>query len=276
MVDMINQLLLFTGDTFLGWAVRVSPDLALVLVALLSALSLVLVRLLTTDQDLLGRCHADKKRLGVLIKQARKQKDKPTIQRLRHTKGLIGLKQMRSEGKPLLLALLPIAFLGTWAWQRLAYLPLKPEEPFTFTATYPASASGKLAYLLPPYYYSRGKDLSPQGWIQEIAPATNAPDARAQTVWMLRTDNGPAEFDLDLRFEGILFEHPIAADGLTACAPRTEHPNSEVVTEIDLRRYHAFGGIPNIPDLFLPSWLIGYLLLTIPLVSALKRLFRVH
>jgi hypothetical protein len=37
-----------------------------------------------------------------------------------------------------------------------------------------------------------------------------------------------------------------------------------------------FGAVGGIDVLFLPPWLVAYLLIAIPFVSILKRLFRIH
>ena len=104
MTPALNHLVLRVMDFLLGWTLHLPSDPALGIVALGSALVLIGARVLTTNQDLLGRCESDRRRLKVLIQEAKRRNDKEALQRLRATKSLIALKRLRAEWKPPTLA----------------------------------------------------------------------------------------------------------------------------------------------------------------------------
>lgn len=270
--DMFNDLLLFSGDAFLGWSLRITPDLTVTLLALLTALLLTLVRWLATDQDWLRRCRADKRRLAELRRERKGQGDAIEVQRLRQVEALLALKQLRAEIRPLLIALLPIALLGGWAWQRLEFLPPPLETPLTFTAHFPLSAAGQLAFVRP----QRELKIEP-AFIQEIKPSADPQAGGAQCVWTIAVKSQgyeAVETPVTLRWQLEGFEHPLHAGGGDYAPPVVTHSGG-ITTALNLRRYHAFGIIPNLPDLWLPSWLLGYLLMAVPAAFAFKRVFRV-
>src|SRR4051794_30724863 len=110
-------------DILLGWLLRLPSDAQLCIVAIGSAAIITIVRARTTDQDLLRRCRDDKTRLQVLMREAKAGQDRLAVKRIRATLGLIALKQVRQEGQPFLVSLLPIALLATWAFHRLEFHP---------------------------------------------------------------------------------------------------------------------------------------------------------
>ena len=84
---------------------------------------IVFSRCFTTDQDLLRRCDQDKQRLKELIREAKRRKDKEAVAALsRHAEHD---RHDDDEAGRLAVAgsILPIAVLGTWCFQRLAFVP---------------------------------------------------------------------------------------------------------------------------------------------------------
>ena len=98
MLDAINNGLLAIGDPLFDWLLRLPSDLCIILVAVMTSAGLAVSRLFTTDQDVLKRCDADKKRLKKLLKEAKKRKDKDAVQRHRATGGMIGMKIVKKNG----------------------------------------------------------------------------------------------------------------------------------------------------------------------------------
>ena len=64
MTPALNHLMLRAMDFLLGWTLALPRDLTLFIVALGSALVLIGARALTTNQELLGRCEADRAARG--------------------------------------------------------------------------------------------------------------------------------------------------------------------------------------------------------------------
>src|SRR6202022_4511620 len=119
---------LAVGDFLLGWLLRLPRDLTLVMVATFTALVMVGVRRLTTNQDRLRCAAEDGRRLRQLAREARRQGDSSALQRYKTTRSQIGLIKLKAEGLPLMVSLVPIGLLATWALFRLDYLPVKPGE----------------------------------------------------------------------------------------------------------------------------------------------------
>ena len=151
-------------DYLFGWLLLLPSDLTIIVTALLTGVVLTLVRKWTTNQDLLGRAVADNKRLAALIKEAKRAGDKEAVKRYRLTKAQVGMLKFKQEGKPMLVSLLPIALLATWAFARLEFLPPKPGETVTVVANAPVTQAGEVVHLVP------GDGLTATaGWVRCIA-----------------------------------------------------------------------------------------------------------
>ncbi len=270
MLSALHHFIVAMMDFLLGWLLHFPSDVQLIAVALGSALVLALVRLWTTDQDLLRRCRADKARLKTLVREAKTRRDKDAITRHRATLGMIAIKQLRQEGRPLLASLIPIIMLATWALSRLEFHPLKTGKPVEFAAYFPISAVGKIAHIVP----SDGL-AAETGWIQEITAITAQGPAHGIATWRLTTAAGPEQRELTVRFDGKTLAHPYRVGIRTYEAPVLNHNESLRATELRLRPVKLFGIVPGLPAVHLPAWLTGYLLLIIPLTFLLKKVLRV-
>ena len=102
MLETLNNFVLSIADPLLSWLLLVPANLAIIIIAIGTSAILTFVRLFTTNQDLLRRCDADKKRLKQLIREAKARKDKEAVKRHRATMGGVSMKLMRAEGLPLL------------------------------------------------------------------------------------------------------------------------------------------------------------------------------
>ena len=111
-LPLLNNSILAIADPLLGWLLYLPSDLALILLGAGTAALLTLVRPLTTNQDLLRRCRHDKRRLKELIRRAKRNKDRRALRNRQATRGMIAMMQLKAEGLPLLVAILPIAVLG--------------------------------------------------------------------------------------------------------------------------------------------------------------------
>src|SRR5947208_1001488 len=144
MLEWWNNLSLAAGDFLLGWLLRLPRDLTLLVVAVFTSLFMIAVRYFTTPQDRLRRAAADGRRLRELVGQAKRNGDKSALQRYRRTRSMIGLVKLKAEGLPLLVSLLPIALVATWAIFRLEYPPVKSGEEVTLAVYTPVADSGEV------------------------------------------------------------------------------------------------------------------------------------
>jgi uncharacterized membrane protein (DUF106 family) len=267
MLDWLNHLVLGGMDGLVGWLLFLPRDATLVVLALLTSLLFVGVRRYATNQDLLRRCAADQRRLRELIRAARRRRDKAELARLRGLRGLVGRKAFAQEGKPLLVLLLPLLLLGTWAWQRLEFLPAKAGAPVTFTATFPISAAGQFAHLVP----APGLQ-APEGWIRRLTVTAEAGAATAIASWTVTGERGPHV--LTLRHQGQTFLHPLLLGEHRYFAPSLARGDG-VRTTVELRQSRWLGIVPGVPGLGLAPWLVAYLALVLVITPALKRNLRI-
>ncbi len=271
MLSQLNHSIVAFMDLLLGWLLRFPSDVQLVFIAILSASVLTAVRFWTSDQDLLRRCRADKARLKALLREAKTRREKDAIARHRTTLGMVAMKQLRQEGRPLLASLLPIILLATWALNRLEFHPLKIGEPVEFAADFPISAVGRIAHIVP------SDDLTTtSGWIQEITAITDQGPARGIAIWRLAATPGAESRQLRIRFGAETFDHPFSVGGRTYEASAQTHGEHLLSTELKLRPVRLFGVVPGVPVIFFPAWLVAYVLLTIPSVYFCKKLLRIY
>jgi uncharacterized membrane protein (DUF106 family) len=266
--DSVNHFVLGVMDGLLGWLLALPRDLAIVLVAVLTVSLFAIIRKFATNQDLLRRCAADKKRLRARLRDARKSKDKEALVRLRGVKGLVLAKAVTQEWKPLLAALPPIALLGIWCWQRLEFLPPPSHRPVAFTATFPLSAAGQLAHLAPEPAFQ----VAP-GWVQAITVVTNRGVPIAAASWSLEGPRG--RYTLALRHAGRTYEHPLLLGERKYEVQALAHDVHVLGTSVELKAARLLGCVPGVPALGLAPWLAAYLVLALLLLAPARRLLRV-
>jgi hypothetical protein len=276
MLEGLQHLLVSIGDAALGGLLRLPRDAVLILLALLTGLVLTVVRRWTTDQDLLRRCKEDKRRLKQLLKEARRRKDREAVKRIRATIGQIGMMAMKAEGKPLLVSLPIIVVLAVWAFARIAYLPPKPGEPLEVRFYFPESEIGRTVFLLPEPGLTAGG-----GWLRKIQPSYAADGVTVDggvAAWKLRVEPRSAPYRIRLRHRGQVFERPLIADGVRYANPLVVYHGEEEIlaSELGLREYRPFGVVPGWPALALQPWVVGYLIIVLPLSVGLKPLLRIY
>ncbi|NIA20614.1 MAG: hypothetical protein GWP05_01305 [Anaerolineaceae bacterium] len=283
LLDMLNKFLLSIGDPLLGWLLGLPRDVALFIVAIGTALILTVVRLLATNQDLLGRCKKDKARLKQLMREAKTRGDKEAMARYRTTIGQIGMRRMKAEGKPLLASVVPIAILACWCLARIAYLPLTPEEPVQVNVYFPAGEIGKLVHIVP----QEGLEAE-DGWIRTIERDVNEEGNEIDSGvarWKLLCKKSDKAYLLQIRHNGKTFEKKLFVDGRRYADPVRLYEDESIICsevynvkdrDVKGREYKPFGIVPGIPWLALQPWIVGYLIIVLPFSFLLKPVLRIH
>jgi uncharacterized membrane protein (DUF106 family) len=298
MLEALNNGCLYIMDFVMGWTLNLPRDVVLLIVAVLTSLVLTGVRAFTTNQDFLKRCQNDKKRLGQLIKEAKRRGDKEAVKRHKDTIQLIGLKSFKQEGMPLLVSLLPIAMLATWAFDRLAFLAPPPGKPVAVTVEFPASAHGALVSLIP----QEGMTCEGNSWIRQVSSATTSFDPRGRlpvvlkgdspykdsndlverAQWVLTCKQNPKSYPLLFRYHGETLDHELVMDGKTYFSPVGTWDENTINLQADLPEYKFLGFVPSIDlywnkGVFIPldAWLMGYLIIVIPLSFLFKPMLRI-
>jgi len=234
-----------------------------------SAAILTLVRRWTTDQDLLRRVAADKKRLGALLREARKRGDRDAVRRLRATKPRVAMKAFRQEGLPLAVSILPIAMLATWCLLRLDYHPPAAGEAVEVVAYTPLSAAGHVMHLVPQ------DGLESDGWVKAVEAVTDDGPPYGRASWTLRGAAAEAAHRLTFRCRDRTLYCDLIAGGRTYAPPVVDHGDGWV-TELRMRPVRLLGLVPGIEAVGFPPWLVAYLAIVIPVVVVLKRVARIY
>lgn len=264
-----NNICLTAMDLLLGWALRLSWMVALVIVALLTGLLLVLTRRWFADQDLLSRVASDRKRIRELIAEAKAAKDKEALTRLKTLQGAVGMRAISQELKPLLAVVLPVAVLATWGYARLAHIPPRGGQPVEVRCYLPVSAVGQLAHIVP----VEGL-VSEPGWIVEVEAGEYAGQATGIAAWTLRGKERDESYALVCVCAGRSYAGEILIGHWKYSEPFRTFNGGEANLQL-LMREARLAGIPGRPPLF-PAWLVGYMLLAIPGSLVLKRLMRTN
>ena len=279
MLDWINHAILALADPLLNWLLRLPTDLALVIVAVGTAAIITFSRLFSTNQDLLRRCDQDKKRLKELIREAKLQKDNEAVKRYRATRNMIGIMAMKEEGWPLLAAIVPIAILGTWCFQRLAFVPPRAGETVRVNAYFPVSMVGELAHVVPQdglREVSREDSRGSGQWIQEIMNDVPGPDGIAKSgiaTWKIQARARPEPYALEIRCKSVTVQKELLV-GQPIYSPEVEFyggDQSIMSAQIEMKPVQFLGIVPGINWLLMPPWLVAYFLIAILSVNLIKR-----
>jgi hypothetical protein len=202
-------------------------DLALGILALGTALLVLLIRKRTTDQDFLRRCKLDRVRLKSRLKEARQAKNAHDVTRFKTVLNTIGFRAIKQEGLPLLVSLLPITLIASWAFARLGYYAPVASEWVVVEFTVPVSEMGKLIHLVPQDGFE-----TQDGWIQEVAKKNNSPIPAGVASWSVRATTSGSSYPLVIRLGERTFRHEFRAGALFRSFPHLGKwglfPESEV------------------------------------------------
>jgi hypothetical protein len=257
-------------DYPLGWLLWLPRDVTLLLFAAGTALFMVLARSVVTNQDLLRRCGEDLRRIKQLTREARQSRDKPTLQRMRKTAGLIKGMQLIADLRVLVLVVVPVGALAIWATERLDFLPPRVDQDLVVRAQFPLSSVGGLTHLVP----TAGYELKASA-IQVIR-ADAASSSRGFAEWSLRPTLIADDVAIVIRHRNESATHRVTIGRATYRRQVEVHANERLTeTDVVLERYRPLGLNLKTEAIGLPPWMVGYLILTLLLVPIFKRLLRV-
>jgi hypothetical protein len=174
----------------------------------------------------------------------------------------------------------PIAVLGTWCFQRLAFVPPRAGEAVLLRAYFPVSAVGELAHVVPQEglrEVSREDSPGSGRWIQEITSDTPGPDgiaANGIATWKIQAEARPQPYTLAIRCKTTTVEKALLV-GQPFYSPDVESYGGDqavISAQIEMKPVKLLGLVPGIDCLLMPPWLVAYFLIAIPAVSLIKRL----
>jgi uncharacterized membrane protein (DUF106 family) len=282
----ITDFIVAVMDYPLGWLLALPRDVAIVIIAIATSLLLTLVRKWTTNQDQLRRSKGDLCRLKQLLREMKQAKDTTACGRIRTSLAMVNAIRLKAEGKPLLVSLLPIILLAVWAVERLDFFPPRVGEDLTIKAYYPLSSVDKLTHLVPPAGVGLVSDAVQ---VVEVDPEGQQ---NGLATWVFRPA-APVSAELLIRHQGETATHPVRVGGRSYAPPLGAGSGGRILaTETVLRqarflhgalsrltflrRTFLANGVPGLPALALPPWLIAYLIIVIPFVPILRRVLRVY
>lgn len=276
MIDLWNHFSLTVVDFLLGWLLRFPLSVAILIVSVGSGAILTLARTFTTDQALLKIAWEDRNRQKELAREAKARGDKASAKRHAANRTQISVMTLNQEWKPLLVSLLPIAMLATWAVERLEFHPPALDDEVTIVSYVPRRLAGQTMHIVPV------DGLEPLGtWIARIEPSELMGIPCGEARWTLRaTDSGaggaPRDFQLQFRVEAHTLESGLRLGGRTYANARRWFSEHEIRIDTDLQQVRPFGFVPGIEAILFPPWLVAYILLVVPSVFATKKLFGIH
>jgi hypothetical protein len=258
MLDLWTQASTIGVDAIFGRLLGWSWTATVAALAITTGLLLAGIRRWTTDQALLHRAAADKRRLNALIREAKKEGRKDDVRRYKQTKALVAMRTFSQEGKPLLCIVLPVAVLATWCYERLDFHPPRDGEPVTVEFRAPVSAVGETVHLLP-----REGLSADEGWIREIRADPQAKPPAGVATWTVRGQARKVPYDLRFVLGGKPVPLPASRD----------FEDGKFTAMVKMRPAKFLGVIPSLG--VFPSWLLGYLTIVIVAAPGFKRLLRV-
>lgn len=301
MLSQINNFIVAFMDLLLNWMLQFPRIWILVFLGFAEALILTLIPKFTTNQDMLKRGKFDKIRLKELLKEAKQKGDKDAIKRYRTTIGSIGTISLKAQGLPLVVSLVPILFIALWAFSRIAYESPRAGDNIIVRAYFPAAQIGNLAHLVPvkgleaKVPVKRAEDLVPEkpietsaspngAWIQRIVEDkdTEGKVVDGYAIWVVHCTEGGGRFPLKIRYKGQTVEKALLVGDHLYEQPLSYYSEGAIqAVEIAMPEYKPLGIIPGIPIpgapwLAFPAWLVGYMIIVVPLAFALKPLLRVY
>jgi hypothetical protein len=192
---------------------------------------------------------------------------------------MIGMTTMKEEGRPLLAAIVPIAILGTWCFQRLAFIPPHAGETVLVHAYFPVSAVGELAHVVPQdglHEVSREDSDGSGQWIQKIIDDIPGPDGIVRNgiaTWKIQAMARPEPYALEIRYKTVTVVKELLVGQLVYARDVESYGDDQPIisAQVDLKPVKFLGFVPGIDWLFVPPWLVAYFLIAIPSVSLIKR-----
>lgn len=269
MIEQFERIALPVIDLLLGWTLALPSDISLLALAIASTAVLAGVRFLATPRAHLRHCAADRRRLRELIREARARGDGMAVRRHLDLFARISNRVLLAGILPALISIPLFAALVSWGFHRLQFRPPQAGRPFRMTAVFPESAAGDVVHISPD---ESGGLTAEGGWIREIAMR---PDGRAVAEWTLRGAARPEPYRLRIHRATGSWEHEIRIGGLTPHASPGGGGDGNPAIEVVTGEVKLFTVIPGIPALLIPAWLVGYLLLTIPLTLLVRRTLRI-
>jgi len=292
MLETINNIILAVADPLLNWLLIFPKDVAIFIVAIATSAAITFSRKWSTDQEWLQRADEDVKRLKELTKEAKEKKDKEAVKRHKMTVGLIKMRSLKFEGKPLLIAIVPILILATWCFGRMGFHPPRDGQDVKIKMYVPSSGIASVAHIIP----VEGVTAT-DGWVQKVVKDTYPepeglwdtamakladvlklhPPLGGVAIWRLRAAAAGKPYTLRIVYGGETYEKKFLVGRKMYSTQFVFFGLDQPVQGIEeaLKPFKLFGVIGGLGPFF-PPWLVAYLIIALIFVPVLKKVCRIY
>jgi hypothetical protein len=177
--------------------------------------------------------------------------------------------KLKAEGWPLLASVVPVALLATWALFRLEYLPVRPGQRTELVLYTPVTAAGEVVHVVPEDGLKVGG-----GWVRRIQAVTGDGPPHGLASWDFEAGQERV-YKLLVRWQDRTFERDLVVGPRFYALPVVDHGH-DVISEWKREPWRWLGFVPGIGALGLPAWLIGYVVMVVPITLLLKRALGVY
>jgi len=245
-------------NPWLGLALKLPPFWAILIISAFITILVTVVYKYTTNQREMKQIKGDLKKYQ---KEMRETKDTKKLMDIQKKALDLNMTYMKSSFKSTLYTFIPIIIIFAWLNLHIAYNPILPNTNFTVTAQFADGAKGNISIQSTP-------ELTVlNGATQEIA------DNKA--VWNLKGDAGEYKMTFDYNTEEYTHNVLITTDN-TYLVPQELIKDSKLKTITNGNKaVQPFGDNFNLFG-WHPGWLATYIVLSIGLSAAFRKLLDVY
>ena len=292
MLETINNFILMLADPLLNWLLLLPKDIGIFIVALATSAAITFSRKWSTDQEWLRQADEDVKRLKELTKKARQRKDKEAVQRQKMTVGLIKMRSLKFEGKPLLIAILPILILATWCFGRMGFHPPVEGDEVAIKMYVPRAGIDSVAHMIPVDGVT-----AIDGWVQKVKEDTYpvpeglwdtfkakcaellhmTPPLGGVAIWHVKAAAAREPYHLKMVYKDEVYQKEFLVGRKLYSTQFVFYGLDEPVQAIEeaLKPFKLFGLLGGL-GAFFPPWLVAYLIIALIFVPLLKKVCKIY
>jgi uncharacterized membrane protein (DUF106 family) len=245
-------------NPWLGQALRLPPFWAILIISAFITILVTVVYKYTTNQREMKQIKGDLKKYQ---KDMRETKDTKKLMIIQKKALDLNMTYMKSSFKSTLYTFIPIIIIFAWLNMHIAFQPILPNTEFTVTAQFGEGAKGNITLAATPELQMLN------GATQEIN------DSKA--VWKLKGDAGEHKLTVDYNTEEYTHSVLITTEDTYSIPQKLIKDSKLKSITNDNKAVRPFGENFNLFG-WHPGWLATYILLSIGLSAAFRKLLDVY
>ena len=111
--------------------------------------------------------------------------------------------------------------------------------------------------------------------VRQVRAVTGDGPPHGLATWKLQAQGDPEPYVLTIRIKGRSLERELIVGRRIYSLPVIDH-GDEYVSEWQREPYRWLRVVPGVPAIGLPAWLLGYVIMVVPLTIGLKRAMGVY